>query len=145
MISLPEYIPGSPCPCGCGATGSRLAQKSGHVARECSCPSCRNRRNRNRGQRTEARRHRRLGGQGFTPNDELGTSYSINITTQDKGGKQVPASFRKFAEGEFFRHAISQAERAAPVGSGALPALYLELSPSRAYLVVDVGGRDLRG
>lgn len=41
----PTYVD---CPCGCGAHGT-AKKKNGHVARKCSCASCRNGNNRRRG------------------------------------------------------------------------------------------------
>jgi len=79
------------CPCGCEVWSPRGLARHGHVP-HCGeesygavqiCRACLGRRNRSRGQRGEARRHRRLGGEGWTPNDELAFSYSINVTTQD--------------------------------------------------------------
>jgi hypothetical protein len=132
-----EPWPGYPlCPCGCEATGLKLAAKSGHLARLCTCMSCRNRGNRNRGQRGEARRHRRLGGEGSTPRDDLMHLYSINIATEDKVGKQIGATFPAFVRGVFATDAFRQAEKKIPVGSDALPALYLELGPNEWYLVI---------
>lgn len=124
------------CPCGCGAEGFKLAFKSGHLARVCKCIACRNRGNRNRGQRGEARRHRRLGGEGNTPRDDLMHLYSINIATEDKVGKQVGATFPAFVHGKFASDAFFQAEKKIPIGSDALPTLYLELGPNEWYLVV---------
>lgn len=144
----PYNWPGKPtCPCGppsCGAVGLKLAHASGHLARLCRCASCLGRRNRNRGQRGEARRHKRLGGEGWTPRDDLMHLYSVNIATEDKVGAQIPRKFAAFVESETARHWFHQATKKIPVGADALPALYLELSPSKAYLVVDVSGKKLR-
>jgi hypothetical protein len=82
----------------------------------------------------------RLGGEGRTPADELPTTYDIRITTEDKTGAQIPASFRRFVASEWFRRALRQAEKKLPVGSEALPALYLEVD-GRWWLVVR-GGAD---
>ena len=132
------------CPCGCGATGFKLAHRSGHLVKVCRCASCIGRRNRERGQRGEARRHRRLGGQGMTPRDDLMHLYSVNVATEDKTGDQIPAHFVSFAASETARHWFGQAEKKIPIGSDALPALYLELSPSKWYLVIKGEGRSLR-
>jgi hypothetical protein len=53
-----------------------------------------------------------------------------------KAGAQVPASFAKFAGLEWTRRAISQAERAIPVGVQANPAVYIEVPRKGAWLVV---------
>ena len=125
-----------PCPCeSCDIVGTKIAAKSGHLV-GCRCASCRNRNNRARGQRGEARRHRRLGGQGTTPRDDLMHLYSINVATEDKVGAQVPAKFVSFVHSETARHWWAQASKKIPVGSGALATLYLEVSPSEWYLVV---------
>lgn len=139
-----EWTPYSPCPCGCPVIAGKLSLKAGHV-RGCSCSSCRNRNNRSRGQRGEARTHRRLGGKGFTPKDEMGHLYSIDVVCQVKTGAQVGKALARFVDGEFFRHAMSQAERSKPVGVDAFPSVVCELSPSRAYLIADISGKGLRG
>jgi hypothetical protein len=111
------------CPCGCEVTG--YLTKFDH-ARGCTCRSCLGRRNRRKGQKAEAGRHKALGGTGFTPRDELGHVYPILVVTQDKAGAQIPASFLKFTQSEFCRHAMWQAELATPIGSGAFPSVYLQ-------------------
>ena len=71
-------------------------------------------------------------------------AYSLNIATEDKTGQQVPATFARFIGLEWTRHAFAQATKKVPVGSDAYPALYIELAPSRAFLVVDLQGKALR-
>lgn len=142
MTSTPlerEWAPYDPCPCECVVVSSKLSLKTGHV-HGCECVSCRNRRNQKKGKRGEYNRHKRLGGQGFTPHDEMGVAYSVEVVTQDKKGKQVPAAFTRFVRSEWFRHALSQAERVIPAGQGvqAHPALYLEPEGGGAYVVVKV-------
>lgn len=132
------------CPCGCGAEGLKLAAKSGHLARLCTCLSCRNRNNRARGKAGNRRAHRRLGGEGITVDDDLYFAYSINVTIESKVGNQIGASFPKFVGSERARHWFRQAEKKIPVGSDAMPALYLELAPKDAYLVVKVPSKGLR-
>lgn len=132
-----DWLPYSPCPCGCDVTASKLSVKSGHVVK-CECHSCRGRRNQRKGKRGEHNRHRNLGGVGFTPQDELGHAYSVEIVTQDKKGSVIPRNFVTFIESEFYRHAISQAERSIPVGVQASPSLYLEPAGGGAFLVVQV-------
>jgi hypothetical protein len=140
-----DYHPGDPCPCEVpGCVGSKLSFKTGHVSRGCICRSCIGRRNRKKGQAGEARRHRRLGGVGTTPRDELAHCYSINVTTEDKVGKQIPASFRTFIDSEKARVWFRQAEKKLPIGNDAFPALYLELSQGQAFLVVKLDGKTLR-
>lgn len=137
-MSVPVTQDPGPCPCGqCEVIGTKIAKVSGHL-KGCRCPSCRNRGNRNRGQRTEARRHRNLGGIGVTIRDEHPNTYPLTITTEDKGGAQIPMKFRKFIDSEWTRHAFRQAEKKIPIGLDTYPALYIELGPKRAYLVVRV-------
>ena len=144
------------CPCGemryifgethsvisCGVIGTKL-QKNGHLV-GCKCRECIGRRNRRSGQKTEAKRHRRLGGQGQTPRDELAFSYSINITTEDKSGKQIPATIRAFIESNWFRHTLQQAEKKVPVGSDALPMVVLDLGRKGMWMVGPLPERGLR-
>lgn len=126
-MSLPAYVPGEACPCGCGATGSRLSFKTGHVVRACACYSCRNSRNVKKGKRAQAKGHRALGGVGFTPHHEESTNgYPITVQVEWKAGAQVPASFRKFVASEWTRHALSQAERAQRVGDSSDPAIGID-------------------
>ena len=146
-----------PCPCGwllhdadddgtfeeplC-PPGTKLT-KYGHLV-GCRCPSCRGRRNKRSGQRTEAKRHRRLGGQGQTPRDELAYSYSINVTTEDKHGAQIPANFLRFLDLEWTRHALRQAEKKIPVGSDAQPALVLDCGRKGMWMLMPVPEKGLR-
>jgi hypothetical protein len=141
------------CPCldkpnwpltHCNAVGTKLT-KYGHLV-GCSCPPCRGRRNKRSGQRTEAKRHRRLGGNDGTPTppDELAYSYSINVTTQDKHGQQIPANFIRFIDLEWTRHALRQAEKKLPVGSDSLPALILDCGRKGMWMVMPVPERGLR-
>jgi hypothetical protein len=134
-VSLAIYHPGEPCPCGCGQTGSKLSVKTGHVARLCSCPSCRNSRNVKKGKRGQAKTHAALGGSGFTPyHEESGLFYDLTVRPEVKVGAQVPASFHRFVSSEWFRHALSQSERSIPVGIDARPAVSID----GRWLVVDL-------
>lgn len=126
----------------CGVVGTKL-QKNGHL-KGCTCRSCIGRRNRRSGQRTEAKRHRRLGGQGQTPRDELAFSYSINITTEDKVGRQIPVSIRSFVQSKWAKDALRQAEKKLPVGSDSLPALFLDLSRDGTWVIFRVPAKGLR-
>lgn len=130
------WQPYDPCPCDCGQVGWKL-KRNGHVV-GCSCRSCIGKRNRAKGQRTEANRHRNLGGQGWTVRDEFPHTYPITVTTEDKTGNQIPASFTKFLGLEWTRHALRQAEKKMPVGNDAFPALYLEPPGGGAWLLVKV-------
>lgn len=143
-----------PCPCRiegsiwgtvqmrCTVQGTKLT-RYGHLV-GCTCPSCIGRRNRRSGQKTEAKRHRRLGGQGQTPRDELAFSYSINITTEDKHGAQIPRNFLSFIDLEWTRHALRQAEKKVPVGSDALSILVLDCGRKGMWMVGPLPERGLR-
>jgi hypothetical protein len=108
------------------------------------CNGCIGLRNRRKGQKTEAKRHRRLGGQGQTPRDELAYAYSINVITEDKTGAQIPSSFTRFIGLEWTRHALRQAERKLPVGMDALPSLFIDCGRAGTWLVVPVPSKGLR-
>lgn len=143
-MTAAAWVPYMPCVCGCGVTAAKAHMKPPWHSHGCKCPACRGFRNQKKGKAGEYRRHRRLGGEGGTPHDELAYCYSINITTQDKVGYQIPASFVSFIGSEFARHAFRQAEKKLPVGSDAMPTLYLEVTPSDWYLLVKGRGRNLR-
>jgi len=142
---MPVTQPMGPCPCEhprCDVMGTKLT-KQGYLV-GCKSPQAMGLRNRRAGKASERRRHKRLGGEGWTPNDELAYSYSINVTTQDKHGQQVPASFVKFLGLEWTRHALRQVERKLPVGSDAMPALYLEPTGQGSWLLVKIPAKGLR-
>ena len=132
------------CPCGCGVEGLKLQERHDKHLVGCTCRPCIGRRNRRSGQKTEAKRHRRLGGQGQTPRDELAYSYSLNVTTEDKHGAQIPASFLKFIDLEWTRHALRQAEKKVPTGSDALPILVLDCGRKGMWMVGPLPERGLR-
>jgi len=115
-----------PCPClRCDIIGSKLT-KHGHLV-GCSCPSCMGRRNRRRGQAAQAKGHRALGGTGFTPSHEESTGgYPIVVQVEHKTGQQVPANFYRFIETDWFRRALSQAQRAVRVGDGSMPSVMID-------------------
>lgn len=128
--------PNPECICGCGEFNLKTQLKTGHVV-GCKCPSCIGRRNRYKGQRAQAKTHRRLGGQGFTPsNEESARPYTVEcmVMPEVKTGEQIPASWDKFVSSEFFRRALSQSERAVPFGSGALPCVVIRGD----FAVVDI-------
>ena len=134
-----EWQPFTPCPCGCGVVAGKLSMKTGHVI-GCKCHSCIGLRNRRKGQKNQALSHRRLGGQGFTPtNEESARAYDVKVSIQPehKTGEQVPKSFDKFVSTEWFRRALSQAERAIPTGSGALPAVTIRSQ----FCIIDIRGK----
>jgi len=126
----------------CGVIGTKLT-KQGHLV-GCKCRHCIGLRNKRSGQRTEAKRHRRLGGQGQTPRDELAYSYSINVTTEDKHGAQIPANFLTFLDLKWTRDALRQAEKKLPVGSDSLPSLVLDCGRKGMWMVTPIPARGLR-
>lgn len=137
-----SWHPFDPCPCGdqrC-PTAHKL-QRNGHAV-GCTCRSCTGRRNRRRGQRAQANAHKRLGGTGATPtHEEWGTGYEIRVQPEVKQGGQIPASFSTFIGTDWFRRAMRQAEKATSIGSGSLPAVYLQLpGDGTGWLIVRVDG-----
>lgn len=138
-----------PCPCQSEATGIQCVLEGTKLTRYghlvgCTCRSCLGRRNKRKGAKANARGHKRLGGQGGTVNDDLYYSYSINLSVEVKTGAQIPRTFLTFISGAWIHDAMGQATKKLPVGADAFPAVLIEQSPSKAYLVVDVGGRSLR-
>lgn len=128
------------CPCGCGAQGTKLQLKNDRHLVGCVCRPCIGRRNRSKGQRAQAKMHRGLGGEGFTPTtEESARPYQIEVTImpESKTGGQVPTSFTKFITTDWFRRALEQSTRAVPVGSGARPAVVIDGN----WVVVDIRGR----
>lgn len=130
-----------PCPCKsprCDVVGTKLTRFGYLVG--CKGPEAQGRRNRRKGQRGQARMHRRLGGEGFTPsNEESARPYTVEVAVmpESKTGSQIPASWDKFVATDWFRRALSQSERAAPVGSGVLPAVVLRGD----FVIVDIRPR----
>ena len=138
-----------PCPCKlavfsvsdtwtCSAVGTKLT-RYGHLV-GCTCRPCQGRRSKRKGQKAQAKMHKRLGGQGFTPsNEESARPYEVTILVmpESKTGGQVPASWDKFIGTEWFRRALDQSARAAPVGSGVLPAVVIRGD----FCIMDIRGR----
>lgn len=125
------------CPCGCGETGLKLAVKSGHLARLCTCSSCRNRRNQKKGRKAQHTAHRVLGGVGFSPlHEESGRTYSVEVQVESKKGKQCSPTLVKGLRSEWLASALGQAERAIPAGVVAFPSCYLEPEGGGRWLVV---------
>ena len=130
----PTTQPLGPCPCNegfgerrhCSIQGTKLTQH-GHLV-GCECWPCLGRRSKRKGQKAQAKMHKRLGGQGFTPsNEESARPYEVTVLVmpESKTGGQIPASWDKFIGTEWFRRALDQNTRAAPVGSGVLPAVVI--------------------
>ena len=127
-----------PCPCGCLIQGTKVT-RAGHL-RDCTCHSCIGRRNKRKGQKAQAKMHRRLGGEGFTPShEEAARPYTVEVTVmpESKTGSQVPASFDKFIGTEWFRRALDQSTRAVPVGTGVRPAVVIR----GQWVIVDIRGK----
>jgi len=132
VVRAVTWEPYDECPCGCGEVSHKL-KKNQHVV-GCKCRPCLGKRNRAKGQKAQAKGHRALGGQGFTPgNEESVGGYPLVAQVEHKSGSQIPASFTKFIGTEWFRRAISQANRARRVGDGSMPAVMLD----GRWLVVD--------
>ena len=152
-MARPELADIQLCVCGCGGVSiGKGLTKAGHVpfcgtqrsGAERPCPACQGRRNRAKGLRAQAKTHRALGGQGFTPsNEESARPYEVTVVIlpESKTGEQVPASFEKFTSSAFFRRALSQSTRAIPVGSGALPAVAI----AAQFVIVDIRNRSKSG
>lgn len=145
-MARPELADFALCPCGCGGVSiGKGLTKRGHVpycgtprsGADRPCHICQGRRNRAKGQRNQALTHRRLGGEGPTPHDEESARpyiVEVCIMPEAKTGDSIPRSWDRFIEGEWFRRALRQSERAAPVGAGVLPAVSLR----GEYVVVDI-------
>lgn len=125
-----------PCPClVCYQIGTKLT-KYGHLI-GCTCRPCLGRRSRRKGQKAQAKMHRRLGGEGFTPtHEEAARPYEVTVTVmpESKTGSQVPASFDRFIGTEWFRRALDQSTRATPVGTGVRPAIVIRGD----WVVIDI-------
>ena len=137
-----------PCPCGegiggirtCATQGTKLT-RYGHLV-GCTCRPCLGRRSKRKGQKAQAKMHKRLGGEGFTPsNEESARPYEVTVLVmpESKTGGQVPASWDKFIGTDWFRRALDQSTRAAPVGSGVLPAVVIRGD----WCLVDIRGRKI--
>lgn len=128
MSAVTDFRPGETCPCGCGITGNKLSFKTGHIVRVCGCHSCRNSRSVKKGKRAQAKGHRALGGIGFTPsNEETHNGYDVRVQVEHKHGyPDQTVMLRRFIQTEFFRHALSQAQRAQRIGDGSHPGMMLD-------------------
>lgn len=136
----PVTQPLGECPCGmCALAGTKLT-KFGHLV-GCTCASCRGRRNKRKGRASEARAWKQLGAPGPTRNDDSYFGFPLVASIENKVGQQIPAKFTSFVDSEWLRRAMFQAQKKIPVGEEAYPTVRLELSPSRAYLVVDISVR----
>lgn len=140
--------PMGPCACGdsvCTQIGTKLSKALDENTPQhlvgCRCIRHRNRNNKRKGRASEARAWKQLGGVGMTRTDDTYHPFPLEFDYENKVGEQIPAKFREFVNSVWFQHAMFQATKKIPVGEGALPALRLELAPSRAYLVVDISPR----
>lgn len=134
MIAVREY---PTCPCGCGVLGFLTKREPQH-ARGCRCRVHQGRRNRAKGQRSQSKGYRQLGGSAHRAptNEEWAEALNVPIRWENKSGKQVPASFRTFVGDEWWRKALKQAADSIPVGMVAKPAVRLDLGRDGAFLVV---------
>lgn len=135
-----------PCPCPVPACDvfTFKTYRNGHaVGCRCQdCPGYKNRANQKKGRDAEIRRHKRLSSHG-APTDESAYGYSVRISTQDKVGDQIPALFWNVLDGAFFSHAMKQAHDKIPIGSGCFPGVYVEHDDGRAFVVLDVTGKEV--
>src|SRR5947207_853794 len=126
------------CPCGevaCEQVGTKL-NREGHLV-GCNCMSHRNKRNKRKGRASEARAWKQLGGKGMTRTDDTPHAWPLAVEIENKVGNQIPAGFLNFVNSAWVEHAMFQAVKKTPVGEDSYPAIRLELTPSRAYLLVD--------
>ena len=133
--TAPTFQELGPCACdrpACDVVGTKLVKPlepgDPQHLKGCKCPPHTGKRNQAKGKRGQAKTHRNLGGLGFTPsNEESGRPYvvEVSILPEVKSGSQVPKSFDTFIKSEWFRHALSQAERSAPYGAGVMPAVVI--------------------
>lgn len=128
------------CPCQhprCNVVGTKLTKFGCLVG--CKEPVCEGRRSQRGGKRGHRRAHKLLGGQGWTPsNEESARPYHLGLTVMPeiKTGKQVNVTFGKFITSTWFRHALAQAEKAAPFGTGVVPAVVLQVPGSKQMWLV---------
>lgn len=128
-----------PCPCEhprCDVIGTKLTRKGFLVG--CKSPQAMGSRNKKKGRASEARGWKQLGGEGPTRNDDTYHGFPLVVSVENKVGHQIPAKFVSFVDSEWVRQAMFQATKKTPVGEDAFPSIRLELTPSRAYLVVDI-------
>lgn len=135
----PAWEPFNPCPCGCEVVGWKQVRPlpgdegQAHVV-GCKCRRHISKRNVRKGKAAQAKGHRALGGEGFTPHhEESRGGYDVRVQVEHKTGNQIPASFRKFVSLEWTRHAMRQAEMAVRVGDGSHPGIMID----GRWLVVD--------
>ncbi len=137
-----------PCVCGdavCAQIGTKLSKALDENTPQhlvgCRCIRHRNRNNKRKGRASEARAWKQLGGVGMTRTDDTYHPFPLEFDYENKVGDQIPAKFIEFVNSATFDKWIRQAAKKIPVGESALPALRLELTPCRAYLVVDISPR----
>jgi len=143
-----SYQPPGPCACGekaCKAEGTKLVRAlrdddgPQHLV-GCNCVRHRNKRNNGRGKRGQAKMHKRLGGESWTPHhEESARPYTVEVVVmpESKAGAQIPKSWASFIATDWFRRALSQSARSAPLGSGVIPAIVLD----GRWLVADLRPR----
>jgi hypothetical protein len=132
------WKPYDTCECeeDCGVISFKR-KKNGHNV-GCKCRSCIGKRNQAKGQAAQRKTHQALGGVGFTPsNEESGRPLPVFVMPEVKTGGQVPASFDKFLDTDWFKRALGQSERAMPIGSGVKPSVSI-VKGETIWLVVKV-------
>jgi hypothetical protein len=117
------------CPCGCGVEGLKLQVRHDRHIVGCTCRPCLGRRSNRKGHAAQAKMHRALGGEGFTPHhEEAARPYTIEVQVmpESKTGSKVPKSWRAFVSSVWFAHALFQSERAVPFGTSVVPGLVID-------------------
>jgi hypothetical protein len=138
------WQPYDPCPCGCGVIHQKLTKPLDPTLSKvqhsvgCKCKRHVGKRSQRKGKAGQAKMHRNLGGTGPTPSQEESARVypPVIVMPESKVGGQVPKSFDKFLETEWFRHALDQNVRGIPFGSGAKPSVMIR----GRWLIVDTEG-----
>jgi hypothetical protein len=91
--------------------------------------------------------HRALGGQGPTPSNEeaaRGYDVSVRVIPEAKVGDQVSRWLLKALNTDWFRRALRQSERAAPIGYH--PAVFFQAPGDQTgWLIVRLSGEQQFG
>lgn len=123
------WKPYQECPCPtetCKVIGWKL-KKNGHVV-GCICRPCIGKRSQKKGRAGQTKGHQALGGVGVSPGNEEATgAYDIRVQVEHKRGyKGYTTKLYGFITTEFFRRALSQADRARRVGDGSMPGVMFD-------------------
>ena len=133
------WKPYDPCPCGCGVIHQKLQKPLDRDSKVqhsvgCKCRRHVGKRSQAKGRKAQTKMHQALGGTGPSPsNEESARPYTITVMPESKTGGQVPANWHTFIETDWFRRALDQSARGAPVGSGVSPSVMID----GRWLIVD--------